>query len=48
MAASARAFATASINVLQTLFAKPDAQGDAHLPLTREDIFAPDPHAPPG
>jgi cyclopropane-fatty-acyl-phospholipid synthase len=48
MTASARAFATASINVLQTLFAKPDAQGDAHLPLTREDIFSPDPQAPPG
>lgn len=44
MTASARAFATASINVLQTLFAKPDSQGDAHLPLTRADVLAPGPH----
>jgi cyclopropane-fatty-acyl-phospholipid synthase len=38
MTASAHFFARGSINVVQTLFAKPDDQGDAHLPMTREDI----------
>ncbi|HEX6598163.1 MAG TPA: cyclopropane-fatty-acyl-phospholipid synthase family protein [Gemmatimonadaceae bacterium] len=40
MTASAHFFARGSINVVQTLFAKPDANGDAHLPMTREDILA--------
>src|SRR4051812_11795978 len=40
MAASANAFATASINILQTLLAKPDARGRSNIPLTREDLYA--------
>jgi cyclopropane-fatty-acyl-phospholipid synthase len=40
MTASAHFFSRGSINVVQTLFAKPDAGGDAHLPMTREDILA--------
>jgi cyclopropane-fatty-acyl-phospholipid synthase len=40
MAASANAFATAGINVIQTLLAKPDAQGRSMIPLTREDLYA--------
>jgi cyclopropane-fatty-acyl-phospholipid synthase len=40
MAASANAFATASINILQTLLAKPDARGRSKIPLTREDLYA--------
>ena len=40
MAASANAFATAGINVIQTLLAKPDAQGRSNIPLTREDLYA--------
>lgn len=40
MAASANAFSTAAINVLQTLLAKPDTRGRAGLPLTREDLYA--------
>ena len=40
MTASAHFFARGSINVVQTLLAKPDARGDAHLPMTREDILA--------
>lgn len=39
MTASAHAFATGSINVVQTLLARPDAQGRAGLPLTREDVL---------
>jgi len=39
MAASANAFATAAINVIQTLLAKPDAAGKSNIPLTREDIY---------
>jgi cyclopropane-fatty-acyl-phospholipid synthase len=39
MTASAHGFATGSINVVQTLFAKPDAHGDAHLPMTRGDVL---------
>lgn len=39
MTASAHAFSTGSINVVQTLFAKPDASGDAHLPMTRGDLL---------
>jgi cyclopropane-fatty-acyl-phospholipid synthase len=40
MAASANAFATAAINVIQTLLAKPDASGHSNIPLTREDLYA--------
>jgi cyclopropane-fatty-acyl-phospholipid synthase len=40
MAASANAFTTAAINVLQTLLAKPDARGRSDIPLTREDLYA--------
>ncbi|HEY3112972.1 MAG TPA: cyclopropane-fatty-acyl-phospholipid synthase family protein [Gemmatimonadaceae bacterium] len=40
MAASANAFATAGINVIQTLLAKPDAQGHSNIPLTRDDLYA--------
>jgi hypothetical protein len=39
MAASANAFATAAINVLQTLLAKPDARGRSQIPLTRDDLY---------
>jgi len=39
MSASANAFATAGINVIQTLLAKPDAAGRSNLPLTRDDIY---------
>ena len=40
MAASANAFAKANINIIQTLFAKPDGHGKSGIPLTREDIYA--------
>jgi len=40
MAASARAFTKAAINVIQTLLAKPDAYGNSSIPLTREDLYA--------
>src|SRR5947207_10558886 len=40
MSASANAFATAGINVIQTLLAKPDAQGRSNIPLTRDDVYA--------
>lgn len=40
MAASARAFTKAAINVIQTLLAKPDAHGNSSIPLTREDLYA--------
>ena len=40
MAASANAFASAAINVLQTLLAKPDAHGHSNIPLTRDDLYA--------
>jgi cyclopropane-fatty-acyl-phospholipid synthase len=39
MSGSANAFATAAINVIQTLLAKPDLAGRSKLPLTREDIY---------
>jgi cyclopropane-fatty-acyl-phospholipid synthase len=39
MTASAHFFAKGSINIVQTLFARPDAHGDSHLPMTREDIL---------
>lgn len=37
MAASAYGFASGRINVVQTLFAKPDAHGHSSVPLTRVD-----------
>jgi cyclopropane-fatty-acyl-phospholipid synthase len=40
MTASAHFFSRGSINVVQTLLARPDARGDAHLPMTREDILS--------
>ena len=40
MAASANAFATAAINIIQTVLAKPDERGKSNIPLTREDIYA--------
>ena len=40
MAASANSFATAKINILQTLLAKPDARGHSNIPLTRDDLYA--------
>jgi cyclopropane-fatty-acyl-phospholipid synthase len=40
MTASAHFFSRGSINIVQTLFAKPDQHGDSHLPMTREDILA--------
>jgi cyclopropane-fatty-acyl-phospholipid synthase len=39
MAASANAFTKAAINVIQTLLAKPDANGRSNIPLTREDLY---------
>ena len=39
MAASAHAFASGSINIVQTLLSKRDAEGTAALPLTRADIY---------
>lgn len=39
MAASANSFAKAAINIIQTLLAKPDAQGNSNIPLTREDLY---------
>ncbi|MGZ3332502.1 MAG: class I SAM-dependent methyltransferase, partial [Gemmatimonadaceae bacterium] len=40
MSASANAFATAAINIIQTLLAKPDERGHSNIPLTREDLYA--------
>ena len=40
MSGSANAFATAAINIIQTLLAKPTAAGKSNLPLTREDIYS--------
>ena len=40
MAASANAFTKAAINVVQTLLAKPDANGHSSIPLTREDLYS--------
>ncbi|MEO8908785.1 MAG: cyclopropane-fatty-acyl-phospholipid synthase family protein [Gemmatimonadaceae bacterium] len=39
MAASANAFSTAAINIIQTLLAKPDARGHSNIPLTRDDLY---------
>jgi hypothetical protein len=40
MGASANSFATAAINILQTVLAKPDERGRSNIPLTREDLYA--------
>jgi cyclopropane-fatty-acyl-phospholipid synthase len=40
MAASANAFSTAAINIVQTVLAKPDTRGKSNIPLTREDLYA--------
>jgi len=40
MAASAHAFASGSINVVQTLLSKADDQGVAGVPMTRRDVYA--------
>jgi hypothetical protein len=39
MSASARAFATAGIGIVQTLFAKPDHKGIVDIPRTRVDTI---------
>jgi cyclopropane-fatty-acyl-phospholipid synthase len=39
MAGSARAFATASLNIVQTLLGKPLADGSSRVPLTRTDVY---------
>ena len=39
MSGSAHAFQTGSISVIQALYSRPDAEGSAHLPPTREDIY---------
>lgn len=39
MAGAAYSFARERISVYQTVFAKPDAGGNAHIPLTRRDIY---------
>ena len=41
MTASAHAFASGRINVVQTLFVKPDARGGSGIPLRRDDLLAP-------
>ncbi|HMF87853.1 MAG TPA: cyclopropane-fatty-acyl-phospholipid synthase family protein [Gemmatimonadaceae bacterium] len=40
MAASANAFRSAAINIIQTVLAKPDDRGRSNIPLTREDLYA--------
>ncbi len=39
MAASAYGFSTGRLNIVQTLFARPDAEGNGELPLRRNDIL---------
>jgi len=39
MAASANGFATARLNVVQVLFAKPDEHGRSSVPMTRDDLL---------
>jgi cyclopropane-fatty-acyl-phospholipid synthase len=45
MAGSAQGFARGRMALYQTLLAKRDAAGKAHLPGTRDDLYAPAPHA---
>jgi cyclopropane-fatty-acyl-phospholipid synthase len=40
MAGAAYSFAHERISIYQSLFTKPDAAGNAHIPLTRQDIYA--------
>lgn len=40
MSGSARAFATASLSIVQTLLSKPMADGTSRVPLTRADLYA--------
>ncbi|MBV9488835.1 MAG: class I SAM-dependent methyltransferase [Verrucomicrobia bacterium] len=40
MAGSAHGFRRGQLGIYQTLLAKPDGQGNAHLPLTRDDWYA--------
>lgn len=40
MSGSARAFTTASLNIVQTLLGKPMADGSSRVPLTRADLYA--------
>jgi cyclopropane-fatty-acyl-phospholipid synthase len=40
LAASAHAFTRASIGIVQTLLAKPDATGRSNVPATRRDLYA--------
>lgn len=40
MSGSARAFATANLNIVQTLLGKPTADGRSRVPLTRADLYA--------
>jgi len=39
MSGSAHGFESGRLNIYQTLLAKPDAEGHAHLPLTRDDWY---------
>ncbi|MDQ2786484.1 MAG: cyclopropane-fatty-acyl-phospholipid synthase family protein [Chloroflexota bacterium] len=39
MAGSAYSFAHERVSIYQALFTKPDASGNAHIPLTRRDIY---------
>ena len=41
MTASAQGFASGRINVVQTLFVKPDDRGSSGIPLRRDDLLAP-------
>jgi cyclopropane-fatty-acyl-phospholipid synthase len=41
MSAGAEGFASARINIIQTLLAKPDASGRSQVPHTREDLYRP-------
>ena len=45
MAGAAYSFAHERISIYQALFTKPDAAGNAHIPLTRQDIYARSEHA---
>jgi len=45
MAGAAYSFTHERISIYQSLFTKPDAGGNAHIPLTRQDIYARDGHA---
>ncbi|HEY4132644.1 MAG TPA: cyclopropane-fatty-acyl-phospholipid synthase family protein [Gemmatimonadaceae bacterium] len=40
MAASAHGFASGRIGIIQSLLAKPDAEGRARVPRTRDDLYA--------